>query len=135
MSFLNVEKYPPSLLYLMLTLGLAMMMLSLSDGKGQRLPDSISLIGRVPMFYYVTHIFAIHIVALAIVSIAGYPWQTMIFIGSNGNASPLLKGHFGLTLGQVYFCWMFIVLLLYPLCSTWHDFKAINKKKWWASYV
>jgi uncharacterized membrane protein len=135
MSFLNVEKYPPSLLFLTLTLGLSISLLAVLEGKAHSVLNSVSVIGKVPMFYYVMHIFVIHIVALVLVCIAGYPWQTMIFVGSAGSPSPLLKGKFGLTLGQIYFCWMSIILLLFPLCGWWLRFKTRNKNEWWVSYV
>jgi hypothetical protein len=135
MSFLNVEKYPPSLLFLTLTLGLAITLLSLLEGKTHSILHSIAVFGQVPMFYYVMHIFVIHIIAIVLVSLAGYPWQTMIFIGSAGDASPTLKGNFGLTLKQIYFCWLSVLLLLYPLCALWLRFKTKNKNKWWVSYV
>jgi uncharacterized membrane protein len=135
MSFLNVEKYPPSFLFLCLTLGVSLVLLAILEGKTQRIFQSISLFGKVPLFYYVTHIFVIHIVATLMVILTGYPWQTMIFTGPTGNASPLLIGNFGLTLGQLYLCWLSIVLLLYPACALWYNFKTRNRKKWWVSYI
>jgi hypothetical protein len=62
-------------------------------------------------------------------------WQTMIFIGSNGKPSPLLKGEFGFNLAQIYLIWMAIVALLYPVCARWNAFKNKNKLKWWVSYI
>jgi uncharacterized membrane protein len=135
MSFLNVEKYPPSLLYLCLMLGISLTALGILEGRNLRRWNPVTVFGKVPMFYYVLHIFVIHALALASVVWMGYPWETMIFIGSNGQASPLLKGNYGFNLIQVYLLWIFIVALLYPFCSAWNLFKIRNKSKWWVSYV
>jgi uncharacterized membrane protein len=135
MHFLNVEKYPPSLLFLCLTLGASILLLGFLEGRDLRLLEFITLFGKVPLFYYVAHIFAIHLLAVLAVVCLGFPWHTMIFIGSSAQPSPLLKGKFGFTLAGVYMLWLGIIFLLYPLCSYWHSLKSRNSDKWWVSYV
>ena len=135
MSFLNVEKYPPSLLYLCLTLGVALLLLGLLEGRSLAAWRPIVVFGKVPLFYYVVHLFAIHAAALLAAVSAGYSWRTMVFLGSQTQASPALKGRFGFTLAQTWGIWAGIVVLLYPLCARWNAFKARHAGKWWVSYV
>jgi uncharacterized membrane protein len=135
LDFLNVEKYPPSFLFLCFTLGVSILLLGLLEGRNLQSLKSITLFGKVPLFYYVAHIFAIHLLAVLAVVCLGFPWQTMIFIGSSGQPSPLLKGKFGFALAEVYMLWVSIIFLLYPLCKYWHTLKTRNTDKWWASYV
>jgi uncharacterized membrane protein len=135
LSIFNVEKYPPSLLFLCLMLGVSLILLGLLEGQRLDRWKPITLFGKVSLFYYVVHIFAIHLVALIAVVAMDYPWHTMIFIGSLGTPSPLLKGNFGFNLGQTYLIWISIVVLLYPFCEYWNSFKLRNKGRWWVSYV
>jgi uncharacterized membrane protein len=135
MSFFNVEKYPPSLLYLCLMLGISITVLGLLEGKSLKYGRPVVVFGNVAMFYYVLHIFAIHLVAMGAVVLAGYPWQTMVFTGANGLAAPMLQGRFGFSLAGTYLIWICVVLALYPLCDVWSKFKIKHKNKWWVSYV
>jgi uncharacterized membrane protein len=135
MSFFNLEKYPPSLLFLCLTLGISLTVLGTLEGRNLKRWSSITVFGKVPLFYYVLHIVVIHALALVAVVWLGYPWQTMIYTGPMSQVSPLLKGSYGFSLGQVYLLWIFIVVLLYPLCVYWNRVKSRNKLKWWVSYV
>ena len=135
MSFLDVEKYPPSLLYLCLTLGVALLLLGALEGRDLRRWQPVVIFGRVALFYYVLHLFVVHAVALVAVSASGYPWRTMIFSGSQSQASPLLKGRFGFSLAGTYAVWAGIVLLLHPVCARWNALKTRFKATWWVSYV
>jgi uncharacterized membrane protein len=136
LSFLNVEKYPPSLLYLCLTLGISIIVLGLLEGKNLDRLRPITLFGKVALFYYIAHIYTIHLLAVLVVSLMGYPWQTMIFLeGPHNQAHPLIKGSFGFNLGITYLIWISVVLFLYPLCVYWNALKIRNKSKWWVSYV
>jgi uncharacterized membrane protein len=135
MDFFNVTKYPPSLLFLCLTLGAVILTLGLLEGKKPVFGEAIIVFGKVPLFYYVIHIFAIHLLALLAAVSMGHSWQTMIFIGSSSQPSPLLKGKFGFTLIQVYLLWISIIFLIYPLCKYWNNLKITNRHKWWVSYV
>jgi uncharacterized membrane protein len=135
MSFLNLQKYPPSLLYLLATLSITLLLLSAMEGKSLRRWKSITLFGNVAMFYYVAHIFLIHALAMLAAIAAGYPWQSMVFRGSVGKGNILLNGSYGFSLWVVYLIWMAVIVLLYPLCVYWNDFKIRNNKKWWVSYL
>ena len=129
LSMMNVEKYPPSLLYLMMTLGPGLMLLAAFEHARGRFAAWITTFGRVPMLYYVAHVFLIH--ALAVV----YAWAVL------GDASWLFGGlpsakpaGFGLTLPWVYAVWIGVVVALYPLCRWFAAVKA-RRSDWWLSYL
>ncbi len=134
-SFLNVTKYPPSLLYTLMTLGPALIVLALLEKPLNPLSSMIIRIGRVPMFFYILHLFLIHLLAIVAVVLSGRPWTDMIFIANmNAKDSPWLTGY-GFSLGATYLVWLLVVLLLYPLCKWYDKYKSGHKEKWWLSYL
>ncbi|MBA2249476.1 MAG: DUF1624 domain-containing protein [Chitinophagaceae bacterium] len=133
LSFLNVTKYPPSLLYILMTLGPALIFLSLSERPLNSLTSKITIFGRVPMFYYLMHLFLIHTFAIIGAIISGYKWQDMI-LSTRVNASPQLKGY-GFYLITVYIIWISLIIILYPFCRWFDEYKRRNQStKWWLSY-
>jgi uncharacterized membrane protein len=135
MSFFNLEKYPPSMLFLMTTLGIALLMLVAAESEKVLRFKAIVVFGKVALFYYVMHIFLIHLLAIAAAVATGFPWGAMIFKGALSAGNPLLIGRYGFSLPYVYAVWIVVVLLLYPLSLYWHRLKVRNKTKWWTSYV
>jgi len=134
LSFLNVTKYPPSFLYILMTLGPALIFLSLSEKPLNRLASKITIFGRVPMFYYLIHIFLIHLLAIIGAMISGYQCSDMI-LSTRVNAAPQLKGY-GFNLITVYIIWIVLVIILYPLCKWFDKYKRRNQsRKWWLSYL
>ena len=135
LSFFNLTKYPPSLLYLLMTLGPALLLLAhwekLASPKKWHAP--FITIGRVPLFYYVVHLFIIHILALMAAEISGFGWQSMLLKGWVCY-EPQLKGY-GFSLGMVYLVWLGLLGILYPLSAYWLKFKSKHRGKWWVSYV
>jgi uncharacterized membrane protein len=128
LSFINCEKYPPSLLYLAMTLGPALLLLGAFEGARGRLADWITTFGRVPFFYYVVHIFLIHALAL------GYAW---IATGNVGWLFGHLSGKpagYGLGLGGIYAVWLAVVVGIYPLCAWFATIKR-RRHEWWWSYL
>jgi uncharacterized membrane protein len=132
-SFFNVTKYPPSLLYLLLTMGTAMIFLSIAESWKGCMIDRIVVIGRVPMFYYVVHIFVIHTLALLAAELTGFGAEAML-LTTFVSTVPELQGY-GFNLWTVYLIWVGLVLGLYPICRWYHDYKANNRDKWWLSYL
>ena len=140
LSFLNCEKYPPSLLYLAMTLGPALLVLaqldartsSRGDGSGllARAERAIITIGRVPLFFYVSHIYLIHLVAVVVSSltIGEAAW---LFRGLPPMAKP---PGFGLSLSVIYVFWAAIVAALY-LPSRWFAALKARRRSWWLSYL
>jgi len=135
MSFLNLEKYPPSLLYLCATLGITLVALGLVDGRDLAGWRPVVLFGRVALFYYVIHLYVIHALAVAAAVLTGYPWRTLVFLGQANDFPPEMKGKYGFSLRQVYLIWLGIVLLLYPCCRYWNELKGRHRSRWWVSYV
>lgn len=133
LSFFNITKYPPSMLYLCITLGPAMLFLYAFETTKNKLTDFFLVFGRVPMFYYFTHALLIHLAALVGILISGGNWKDMIL-----NADAFMHPNFndyGYSLFTVYLVWIGIVLLLYPFCKKYMTYKENNKDKWWLSYL
>jgi uncharacterized membrane protein len=134
MSFLNTTKYPPSLLFLLMTLGPALLLLRAFDAGAPRWLKSVATFGKVPLFFYVLHFFLIHLLAVA-ASYVRYGEVAEVF------RSPDL-GHFpfsappdwNLGLPFVYLVWLVVVIVLYPLCR-WYAGLRQRQHTWWLSYL
>lgn len=134
LSFLNVSKYPPSLQYVLMTLGPALIFLSVAEKPLNKWTSVATIFGRVPMFYYLAHLFLIHILAIAAVIASGYEWSEMI-LTTNVNKTESLKGY-GFHLMIVYLVWMTVIFILYPFCKWFDRYKRANQStKWWLSYL
>jgi hypothetical protein len=125
LSFINCEKYPPSLLFLAMTLGPALMLVAVLDGAQGIVAGWITIFGRVPLFYYVAHIYLLHASAIL------FAWIT---IGLAVFAATYKADGHGLGLAGIYTVWLAVVILLWPL-SAW--FAAIKRRRieWWWSYL
>lgn len=132
-SFFNPSKYPPSLLYLLMTLGVAFLFLANTENLKGKVVGFFSTFGRVPFFYYILHLYLIHILALLSAELLGFGWQAMILVDWL-NVSPILKGY-GFPLWVVYAVWIGVIVLLYPLCKKFDNYKQSHKEKWWLSYL
>lgn len=137
LSFLRTTKYPPSLLFLLMTLGPALMALGWLDRRGLRPDHPMVIIGRVPLFYYVVHFWLIHVLASAAAWLrygeASFAW---LFhpLPSMGGPRDLFPPGFGYSLWVVYAVWILVVLMLYPLCRWCAGVKA-RKRSWWTQYA
>lgn len=133
LSFLNCEKYPPSLLYLLMTLGPVFMTLAALDKIKTIVFSPLQTIGRVPLFFYIIHFLLIHIVALVIFMIqTETPWSAINFHATEtfGGITP---GN-GISLPMVHVAWIGIVLVLYPM-SWWYNRIKSQSKHWFFRYV
>jgi len=130
LSFMNTTKYPPSLLFTLMTLGPSILFLAVADRLPNKLIRILSIYGRVPMFYYILHIYFIHIAFVLLALLIGYPLHE-IFNTSILNPLP----GWGFKLVIVYVIWLAIVGLLYPLCKRYDEYKRAHKQKWWLSYL
>jgi hypothetical protein len=133
LSFLNTTKYPPSLLYILMTIGPALLFLAFMEKQNNRLEKALIHFGRVPMFYYILHLYLLHLLALIAAQLSGYGWQSMILVRRTW-IDPQLKGY-GFTLAATYGVWILVILLLYPLCKWYDGYKTTHKEKWWLSYL
>ena len=132
-SFFNPSKYPPSLLYLLMTLGTALVFLANAEKLKGKVVDFFSTFGRVPFFYYILHLYLIHLVALLFAELSGFGWRLMI-LQDWVTETPALKGY-GFPLWVVYAVWIGVIVLLYPLCKKFDNYKQSHKEKWWLSYL
>ncbi len=133
LSFINVSKYPPSLLYLLVTIGPTFLVLYYLEDVQSKVTDFLLVFGRVPFFYYVLHVFFIHSAALITLVILGKDWKLMIFDTASFTTNKMADH--GYSLGIVYLVWILIVALLYPLCKKYMKYKLNNPQKWWLSYL
>ena len=133
LSFLNVTKYPPSLLFLLVTLGPSFLFLRYSEHIKNKLTDFALVYGRVPLFYYVLHVLFVHVLAIAGILITGGDWKLMLLTMEKFMDGSLAG--YGYSLGVVYLVWVGIVLSLYPLCNWYMKYKANHRDKWWLKYL
>jgi uncharacterized membrane protein len=132
MSFFAVSKYPPSLLYLMMTLGPALLFLAWVEGREAGwLAKIFVTYGRVPLFFYLLQWITAHGLALIASKLAGKPTD---YLFSNLAFSPPPPAGTGFGLGMVYALWLLGVALLYPLCRWFAGVKA-RRRDWWLSYI
>jgi uncharacterized membrane protein len=137
LSFLNTTKYPPSLDFLLMTLGPALLLLAWFDRPGLAPSNPLVVFGRVPLFYFVTHFYAAHAAAvvLSLVTYGAGAWRLAFHpVPSMGGPAALFPPNFGWNLGVVYAVWLAIVLALYPLCRRFAALKAA-RRHWWLSYL
>jgi len=133
LSFLNTNKYPPSLLYLLMTLGPALLFLSAVDAETPRWLQPALTIGKVPMFYYLLHIPLIHLIAIA-VCYARYGQIHWMFESPTLDRFPITPPPgWGYPLPIVYLVWAVVVLTLYPLCR-WFARVKQRRSDAWLSY-
>ncbi|QJR38287.1 DUF1624 domain-containing protein [Gemmatimonas groenlandica] len=134
LSFLNTSKYPPSLLFLLMTLGPALLLLRAADHATPTWLRPALVIGRVPLFYYLLHFMLIHALAV-ILCIARYGSAHWMFASPDlGNYPFTAPPGWGYALPVVYVVWAAVVLVMYPLCR-W--FAAVKQRRHdvWLSYL
>lgn len=132
LSFINVTKQAPSLLFTLLTLGISVLLLSIFEPIKNKFTDLISVYGKVPLFYYLIHWYLIHAVAILIYLSQGYSFSALQFNGFNFG-HPLNGG--GLELFGTYLTWIGVVAVLYPICQWFWQYKTRNKDKIWLRYL
>lgn len=132
LSFLNVTKYPPSLQYTLVMLGLIFLFMVLVEGRDNAFLRVLSVYGKVPLFYYLIHWYVLHSILFAMVYLQGFHTNELLF-GPFQLGRPA-KGS-GLPLWGVYGVWLGVVSALYPLCRWYAAYKASHKKKVWLRYL
>ena len=128
LSFLNVEKYPPSLLYLLLTLGSGMLALAAFENARGRFAELVCTLGRVPLFFYVLHIALAHLAAGLVALAAGFGPSVLT------NIFVFLPEGWGFDLPVVYLAWVLVLATLYPACRWYAEVKQ-RRTDWWLSYL
>lgn len=130
-AFFNVNKYPPSLMYTAITIGIALILLVGLEKVVNRVTDFAQVFGRVPFFYYVLHFFLIHTLTVIAFFLQGYGEKDIV-----SQQVPFLfrPVDFGFPLWAVYLVWISVILLLYPLCKRYNAYKSTHRQ-WWLSYL
>jgi uncharacterized membrane protein len=128
LSFLNVEKYPPSLLYLLVTLGAAALLLAKFENVQGKWAEVLQTFGRVPLFFYVLHILLAHGAAGLIAMAMGYGTRVLnaIFL--------TLPPDWGFDLPVIYLGWILVLVTLYPACRWFAGVKQ-RRRDWWLAYL
>jgi uncharacterized membrane protein len=133
LSFLNTTKYPPSLDYLLMTLGPALLALAWFDrAHPTKLLAPIITFGRVPLFFYLLQWFGAHGITIVASTLVHKPvdylfWRTL--------PPPTPTQSDGFSLGMTYLLWFLVIVLLYPLCAWYAGVKRRHRDWVWLSYV
>jgi uncharacterized membrane protein len=134
LSFLNTNKYPPSLLYLLMTLGPAIVFLWAVDGRTPRFLRPALVVGKVPMFYYLVHMPVIHLLAI-VFCFARYGAVHWMFESPSVDKYPITPPPgWGVSLLAIYLIWASVVIALYPLCRWFAGIKQ-RRSDAWLSYI
>jgi uncharacterized membrane protein len=133
LAFLRVRKYPPSLDFLLMTLGPALVALAWLERARGRLAAIIVTFGRVPLLFYVLHVYLAHALAVATAYAQGGN-ATFLFSNSGVTPTTTYPDWYGLDLPGVYALWLVIVAALYPVCRAFAEVKA-RRDDWWLSYL
>jgi uncharacterized membrane protein len=138
LSFVNTTKYPPSLDFLLMTLGPAIIALALFEMSAGSRPDGSWIrnffvtFGRVPLFFYILQWFTSHAIAITLHAAFGKPVRWLVQTPVDWFTNPPTGNGFSLVV--VYLSWIAGVLLLYPLCKWFAGVKA-RRRDWWLSYL
>lgn len=134
LSFLKATKNPPSLLFLLMTLGPAILFLGLVDRLRFTPTNPLIVFGRTPQFYFIVHLAAIHLVAIAL-GLIRYGVQPFLWLPSPViGGPPTYPAGYGWSLPAAYLAWLVVVSVMYPICRILAAAKA-SRKDWWLSYV
>jgi uncharacterized membrane protein len=131
MSFLNVSKYPPSLLYSCMTLGVSLIILAVTEKVANKLTAFFMIYGNVPFFYYVLHFYIIRLINVIVFFAAGFSTNQIIDPRSRFFFKP---NNFGYPLWVVYLVWLVVISSLYLPCKWFSNYKKTHRQ-WWLSYL
>jgi uncharacterized membrane protein len=127
-DFFNVSKYPPSMLFFMITIGPMAILCSYTDKMHGWFKDTLVMFGRVPFAFYVGHFYLIHTLSVAFGVFQGFEVDQMrrMFI--------FYPEGYGTSLYGVYFVWILVMAIMYPFCKWVYKIKS-TRKDWWLSYL
>jgi uncharacterized membrane protein len=134
LSFLNLNKYPPSLLFLCMTIGPGILFLAFIEKIQNSFTRIMNVYGRVPMLYYILHFYLIHLIVVVVFFAQHYGIKDIVPTG--GLPFYFKPNGLGFALLGVYEVWLLVVGILYPICKKYDQYKTANvKEKWWLSYI
>jgi uncharacterized membrane protein len=133
LSFINSSKYPPSLFFMCMTIGPALLLMAWWDNIQNGFTKIVSVYGRVPFFYFLVHLFVIHLFSAVTYVMRGHS-------SAEGAGNPTAFVKFiqpgeGVQLRYVYIIWLAVVIGLYPVCKWYDRYKTNHKEKKWLSYL
>jgi uncharacterized membrane protein len=135
LSFLNCAKYPPSLDYLLMTLGPALLVLAWFDRCRFSSSNPLIVFGRVPFFFFVGHFYTAHVLAVVLAWFRyGHAEFMLNPLPSLGGPMEHFPADYGYGLVGVYLCWIFVVAAFFPLCRWFAGLKS-RRTDWWLSYL
>ena len=128
----NCEKYPPSLLYLLITLAISSLLLAGFNYFQKRLGIIVRILqtfGKTSLFFYLIHLPVIHLTALILAYFNDFDTDWLFY-------EPFFSKpkDYGYSLGMTYVLWLLIISALYPLCYYYNEYKTHHKEKTWLSY-
>jgi uncharacterized membrane protein len=129
-SFLNVMKYPPSLDFLLMTLGPILIALAVVETSRGRAGRWLSVYGRVPLFYYLVHIYVAHALAMCLALVQGGELRRIPVVTDPAS----IPAWYGVSLAGVYVAWAAVVIIMYFPCRWYADLKA-RRSDWWLRYT
>jgi uncharacterized membrane protein len=125
LSFFNVSKYPPSLLFSLITLGIMFLLWGVAKRFNPLLQNTLSVYGKVPLFYYVIHFLLIHLITLVVLRWQGIAFADLNFATSTfGRPTDQLTG---VGLSTIFVIWIFVVALLYLPCKWYWKYKQTHQ--------
>jgi uncharacterized membrane protein len=132
LSFINVTKYPPSLLFCLITLGIMFIILAFAEQVKNNFTNFVSAYGKVPLFFYLIHWYIVHPILIAILFLQGFHWSEMDFASGNFGRPKGIES--GIELWAIYSIWLGVVLILYYPCRKYGIYKS-DHQKWWLKYI
>ena len=131
LSFFNVSKYPPSLLYLCMTVGTALTLLAFTEKAANKFTAFLMVYGNVPFFYYVLHFYLVRIFNIILLFASGYNSSQIVNLEAHAMFKP---DGYGFSLWVVYLLWLLLIGILYFPCRWFGKYKKTHNQ-WWLSYL
>ncbi|MFD3294139.1 heparan-alpha-glucosaminide N-acetyltransferase domain-containing protein [Aquirufa sp. KTFRIE-69F] len=134
LSFINVNKYPPSLAYMSVMIGIAILALAFLENIHNKVTNVFRTFGRTAFFYYILHFYLAHLIAAVLFFYRGHSLDDAVIALQKIPFFFQIPGE-GYSLEIVYLIWILLIAGLYPLCKWYDSYKTAHKEKWWLSYL
>ncbi len=131
LSFINVTKYPPSLDFTLLFLGILFLLLAYLQNRENWFLRIATVYGKTPLFYFIVHFYIIHLLVFAMIFLQGFGTNDMVFGFNFGRP----QSGSGIPLWGVYLVWIGILMVMYPLCKKYGAYKLQHREKKWLHYL
>lgn len=132
LSFMNITKYPPSLMFSCITIGIMLLLLAYAEQFNYQFQKVAIIFGKVPLFYFVIHFYLIHFITLLVLLLQGFNWSQLEFAtGTFGRPKGIESG---LQLWAIYIIWILVVTAMYFPCKWFGKYKSSNPS-WWIKYL